>query len=698
MVVTVGTQASVTAPPARGTGHRFRGEIQGLRAIAVLSVLGYHAGVPGMSGGFVGVDVFFVISGYLITGLVLREVATTGRLNLTTFWARRARRLLPATAVVLVTVALFTLITLPATRWAAIARDLVAASGYALNWRLAQQSTDYLASDDAASPVQHFWSLAVEEQVYVIWPILIIGLVAVRRRTRWRLRATLLAGLAFIAVPSLVWSIHLTATAPGPAYFVSTTRAWELAIGAGLAIVPRWLLRPLPRAVAEGLGWAGLATIAVTVVRYDGATAFPGYAALLPTIGAAACIMAGEQRRPTRIATLLGIAPMRAVGALSYSLYLWHWPILVSATALWASAGRALPTTVGVAVVGASVLPAWLTYRFVEGPLHRSPRFAAPRPAAVLAAACAVAGLAAAGTVAFAVDRKARQVYAAPCAAVLADDSATDPDGRVTDRVEHITPDPVAAGNDQGSLAGRLCMQGFNQAKPLRCQYGSKDAPVTIAVYGDSKMHQWLPALQTLADEHDWRLLTSLKSACPLVRIPMVGMRGGRYDDCATVNAKRYQELLTDSAIDYVFTSQHSNKAYLPGRPLAEAQRTMADDLSRTWKDLTAAGKKVVVMLDNPDPQREIMECVARHTRQLSACAFPRAAAETASGQLAQRVALRETPGVRSVDLADWICPGDMCPPVIGDVLVYRQGSHLTATYVRSLTPRLDAALARAMR
>jgi len=232
----------VTSPPLvdRATSARekpatpFRTDIQGLRAVAVGLVLLFHAGVDAVPGGFVGVDVFFVISGFLITGLILREVRSTGRLSLRRFYARRARRLLPATALVFAAVAVLTVLLLPVTRWKHVAEDLAASSLYVVNWKLADRATDYFADGAAASPLQHFWSLAIEEQFYVAWPLLVVLVTFIASRTtRWRAKIELILGasIALILVPSLVWSIYLTDTSPGDAYRVPTTRSTELALG-----------------------------------------------------------------------------------------------------------------------------------------------------------------------------------------------------------------------------------------------------------------------------------------------------------------------------------------------------------------------------------------------------------------------------------------------------------------------------------
>ena len=301
------------APQPRSTARpesptRFRGDIEGLRAVAVLVVLVDHARLP-LTGGYVGVDVFFVISGFLITTLLVREMTLSGSVSMAGFYARRARRLLPGAAVVLVATAVLTLEFLPRTRWSDTGLDVMSSALYGQNWRLAEQAVDYQAQTDAASPLQHFWSLAVEEQFYFLWPTLLLAVtVFVRPRPRegrgvWlpgrsrrgdrRSTAPLLLGMAVVAVPSFAWSVLRTASDPQASYFTTTTRLWELAVGGGVAILaPR--LATLPPVVAAAMGWTGLAVILGCAVTYTAATPFPGSAALAPVLGAAAVIAAGR--------------------------------------------------------------------------------------------------------------------------------------------------------------------------------------------------------------------------------------------------------------------------------------------------------------------------------------------------------------------------------------------------------------------
>ncbi len=311
-------------------GSGFRPDIEGLRAVSVLLVLVYHAGVARVKGGFVGVDVFFVISGFLITGLLVRELESTGRISLLGFYARRAKRLLPATALVLVATAAATWAFLPLTDRATFATDIFSAAFYVVNWRLADRSVDYLAEDVGPSPVQHFWSLAVEEQFYIVWPLLLALAAWIFGRRGGVGRTRLAFALAFVAVPSFVWSLRLTSRDSATAFFVTTTRLWELAVGAAVAIGERrW--SALSRPVAVGLGWAGLVAIACSAFLFREGARWPGFGALLPTLGAAAVIVAGHVPTTAGAARFLSLSPMVWIGGLSYSLYLWHWPLLVAA-------------------------------------------------------------------------------------------------------------------------------------------------------------------------------------------------------------------------------------------------------------------------------------------------------------------------------------------------------------------------------
>jgi peptidoglycan/LPS O-acetylase OafA/YrhL len=692
--------ALTTDPERPRTRSSFRPDIEGLRAIAVLAVLAWHAGLPIVSGGFVGVDVFFVISGYLMTNLLVRELEQSGRIDLPYFYARRARRLLPAALAALVGVALLTVAFLPRTRWIPIGWDIVSSALYVVNWRFAERSVDYLAQGMAASPVEHFWSLAVEEQFYLFWPVLLLGIGALAARRRARLRPVVGVTLGVIIATSLAWSIRTTADSPQRAYFVTTTRLWELAVGGVVAVVaPLVVSRGLRAGAANAIAGVGLLAVLVSLVTIDAATPFPGWVALVPTVGTALVLLAapacGGAFAPTR---LLAPRPMQWVGGISYALYLWHWPLLVVAAVH--TADGELSTAAGTAVVVASFLPAWWSWRWVETPLrhrpHVRPRLVASslRLGLVCTLLASVTGLALVAWTERSVERERVDAAAAPGAAVFADDPAAAPGLHLVDSVESITPPPVAAGEDLFAPFYRSeCAPGEDDATVKRCVFGDPLGTTSIAVVGDSHAVMWMPAVERLGREHGWRVELIAKTSCPLAD---VAVRGPDVEACRAWNRDLLDEL-TAAPVDLVLVASAST--YSPEALDRDAEGyedrrrvVFAAGLARSWDRLTAAGTRVGVLMGVPRFDYDVPECVSRHRERLSSCAGAREVV-LEQNNAALRQAVDEAGGAEAIDLHPYICPGASCPAVIGNVLVYADGNHLSATYVRTLAPWLRAAI-----
>ena len=452
-------------------GREVRPEIQALRAVAVLLVLVYHWWPSTLRGGFVGVDVFFAISGYLITAHLLREVDATGRVSLLGFWARRARRILPAALVVLLACTLATIAFVARVHWEEFLTEIRASALYVENWLLAREAVDYLAADDAPTPVRHFWSLSAEEQFYLVWPALILAGAAVGRRA-------IAAVLWTVTLLSLAWSVHLTASDPAVAYFVTPTRAWEFGAGGLLALAPA---ASRPRAV---LTWIGLAAIAVAAVAYSPATPFPGIAAALPVLGAVAVMWAAA---PT---ALLRPRPVQMLGDISYSVYLWHWPLLVLTPILL---DRALTTPELLLILVLTLVLGWVTKVAVEDPVRRGSFLVRRRAGWTFA--CMGAGTAVVLAVGTTGERDVRRTIKEArqgTARILARPppcfgaAARDPERRCDDRRLRlaVVPKPIEAAESRNAPCTRVERSGLLNV----CAFGARKARArrTIALIGDS--------------------------------------------------------------------------------------------------------------------------------------------------------------------------------------------------------------------
>lgn len=683
--------------PVRGgsaegaASDRFIPHVQGLRAIAVLLVVLYHFWPARLPGGYVGVDVFFVISGFLITGHLMRELEATGRVRLAGFWARRARRLLPASLLVLLFCAV--VVSIPyLTPISALQREvseIIASTFYVENWYLAITSADYLGHTGDPSTVQHYWSLSLEEQFYAVWPLLLLlaGAIAVR----WvggRRRTVTVATIAVVSAASLALSIVLTATDPAPAYFNTFGRMWEFGVGALIALAPRARVRQA--GLSFLLGWGGVAALVYAAFRFDGSTPFPGSAALLPVAGAAAVIAAANTGRwwyPTRI---LSVRPARFTGDISYSLYLWHWPLIVIApfVPFW---GLSFGHRVALLVL--CFVLAWLTKRFVEDPVRRW-RVLTARPPRItlwssLAAMVAVAAVALAGWSANAPAYRTGVAEIAqlresppPCfgAASVLDAACSGEPAPAT-----ILPAPGFAGADKP--ADEQCFVQLNQSAPVTCTFGSTDpdAPVVVLI-GDSHAFQLLPTMQRLADERGWRLDVLVKGACPW------NTQAVAADAAFTASCTQWREAVAAQLIadppDAVVTAALASTPYT-SEGYGTAHQAAVAGYREAWEPMTAAGVPIVTMVDNPVWPADPNTCL--RTRTESECSAARTDVLVADDPL--RDAAAGMTGVTLLDFTDVYCGPDRCAPVVGGANVYRDQDHLTVTFADTLGPSLGAAV-----
>ena len=699
--------AVAPAPPAAATGGRpagFRPDVEGLRAIAVLSVLAYHAGLPLITGGFGGVDVFFVLSGFLITGQLLKEVDRTGTVDLPAFYGRRAKRLLPAATMVLLFTAIGTWLIFPITRFKDIAWDIGASAVYLINWRLADQSVDYLAEDTLPSPVQHYWSLAVEEQFYVVWPLvlLVVGLVVTRTRRPLAPVATL--GLLAIAVPSLVWSVLHTADSPDTAYFVTTTRLWELALGGLVACGAAVWPRIAPR-TASILVLGGLVALLASFFVITSSTPWPGTAALLPTV-ATALVLVGGAAASGGLLRVLGSAPMLWVGALSYSLYLWHWPLVTFVNQGFYDGDAPLWAT--TAAVLAAFPLAWLGHRLIENPVRFAPVFKRTRNALSLGAGLSILG--ALGAVALVTlspgtpssptadpkqtDERVGAEALLPEGMDPQDVKATTTpvvtEAAIPDAPQSITPAVTDATKDYPVTKDEGCVTSVNGTDVKSCTFGDEDSDKVLVAAGDSKIDQWIPAIDDWARANGYQVVTYFKSGCPF-NGELLATDDPRWQGCHDWGQQVNQEI-TALDPDILLTSS------LMAGSGDNGQAKVVTGYEKVWTPLLERGTKVVVVDDTTSPGgTPVYECVAEHLDSVNECTFPD---KGGRGSATLKKAVDAVDGAQFMSLNDFVCPEGTCRPVVGGVLTYRQGSHISDTYARTLSPmfgaRLDAALAAA--
>lgn len=669
------------APERRATPRDFRPDIEGLRAVAVAAVVFFHSGLA-VGGGYIGVDVFFVISGYLITQHLFGEVNRTGRISVARFYARRVRRILPAATVVIVATLLVAFIWAPPLEIHSYGLDAICAALFCINIRIAESGANYFANP-APSPFQQYWSLSVEEQFYLLWPLLLFGLAAVRRRLSRQGTITVFL-LAVIAV-SLYLSATLTTSSPVWAYFGLQTRAWELALGAIVAVNVETIGRVL-RPVAGIVSWVGLAAIAGAALFFTSTTPYPGLPVALPVGGAALVIAAGLAAHRRGAESVLGLAPVQYVGRISYSWYLWHWPVFILLPFVLGHV--ATRTDMWAALIGSFLLAA-ASYAWVEQPIRKNQSLVArPRRGLVLGASligvsllCAVLVMALVvipggeGSTPSAPVSDAAVMAGSPTAYLLDVAGGT----RVDALPPHLSPPLADAPADDAGLA---CLNDTPASAPPpqdTCVLGDVHASRTVVLYGDSHAWQWMGPLAAIAETRHWKLLTYTKASCPAEDNQAASAYQG-YIDCAPWRQAVFQRLSLLRPALVVMSSDTQGYS---------TPQTMAKTISL----LRADGSRVVWLEDSPTPGFNIPDCLSKYPSDVQRCSY-----RPASGLFAARLraALNQAAaraGAMLVDPMPWLCTPTVCPPVIGNSVAYFDQSHVSYTYARSLAPELSAAL-----
>jgi peptidoglycan/LPS O-acetylase OafA/YrhL len=667
------------APRGGGTGadRGFRPEVQGLRALAVLMVVSYHVWFGRVSG---GVDVFLLISAFLLALSFLRKVESGRPLELGRHWLHQFKRLLPAVVVVILGILGASYVLVPQSRWSDVIEQSWASLFYAQNWVLASNAVDYYASDHSqASPLQHFWSLSVQGQVFILWPLLFLTSAVVARRFRLKFRGVVFLVFGLLFVGSLAFSVWETYTNQAFAYFDTRARLWEFAFGTLLALALPFLR--LPRFVRVVAGWVGVAAMLSGGFVLDVQGQFPGYVALWPLVAAALVIVAGQTDSAVGADRLLSSRPLVKVGDLSYALYLWHWPVLVLAL-IWQD--RASPGVLGgFLVIGVSLVLAYLTMRFVERPMRALTWADRRRRRAVLVLMVCL-GLVAAPLAGW------QQVIRQQAEQAESQTSADNP-GAVsllpgyTDEVSEdavILPELSTIRGDFPRLdpcSVESTSIPSDLAASCTQRLAEGEASKTVVVVGNSHAQHMSTAVVALAEKYNWTVIDLISLGCPF------GPAGeGVTPECAEFY-ERSAAYIEDLAPDAVFTIATRTQ-------FGSSAETLMPDFGRTVQRFTDKGIEVIGVRDNPRFDFNMPECTEENADALELCTPDRDRVLPAVSPLESF-----DPGTAlytSVDMNDLVCPGDVCPPIIGNVYVYIDNNHISATYWRTMVSRFEERIA----
>ena len=708
------------AQQRRPAPKEFRPDIEGLRAVAVLAVVLFHADVPGVGGGFVGVDVFFVISGFLITGLLWREVSGTGTVRLRNFYGARARRLLPGSATVGVITMVGSAALLPPLLVGPVMKDGIASALYVSNYRFIAEGVDYFANH-TPSPFQHYWSLGVEEQFYLVWPTLIIGttwLVRHARRRTTKAQVTpsqrpFLVLLTLVAALSFALSLAATYESPTVAFFALPTRAWQLAVGGLIALTAgHW--RRLPPRSAALTAWAGLALILLACTQFSATTLYPGTAALLPTLGAALVIGVGCAAPAEGCGRVLALPLMRAIGRISYPWYLWHWPLLVLIPALL---GHPLGLAARVAAALASGGLAVLTLRFIENPLRfadllRRSAWASLALGGVSTAVAVCVGMALMVSVPAPIGHgQPATPLTVTVAPVSAGSNLEDYDDAVRKAFAQVQAGVAAAAHLKAvpsNLAPALadtaaerkamlingCLRTPFQTGQPECAMGDTASAATVALVGDSHAAMWKPAFQQIAAQRHWRLEMLARAVCPLMDLPITNPYLRRKD--SNCEQWRGQILARLRAEHPGLVVVSMSRMYGASYGLTPYDSAWIDSLTRLVQQLRGAGAKVLVLGPIPAPDTSVPDCLSGHLDDATDCSPPTSTAVNGPG-IAAESAATQAGGGHYADLTELFCTTNRCPVIVGNTVVYIDTGHLTPEYSRLLAPVIAALADRAL-
>ncbi|WP_243041749.1 acyltransferase family protein [Dyella sedimenti] len=640
----------------------YRGDIEGLRALAILLVIAAHAGVPWLAGGFVGVDIFFVLSGFLITGLLVREIASTGRLAFGAFYLRRLRRLLPALVCMLAVVSWAGAMVLAPGEQMEQARTATMAALWLSNIHFSLAHLDYFAAGADSNLFLHTWSLGVEEQFYLVWPALLFW--AAGRQESTSSAGRLKMALLIVAILSLFGCLWLTPSLPQFAFYMMPMRAWQFAAG-GLI----WLygeskaqslndqILPVNSTIRVWSGWLGLAAILGAGITFNTSMSYPGWRALLPTLGTAAMVWAGFGGQPAGVASLLSSRPLQAIGKVSYSWYLWHWPALLLAYATTGSHGPWIRASAVLASLGLAVL----SYRFVESPIRHQGYWLKHGRAALAGGVAAM----------FVVSMLMMHWYTRAL-------------------VEAQSPQLqryVKARTDAPVIYSMGCDDWYRSDRVAMCMFGQKNAKHTAVLMGDSTAGQWSPTLAEIFMRPDWRLIVLTKSSCPMVDVEFFDSRLGRnFTECTSWRTNAIEQIASLKP-DIVVLGSVATSGF--------TRDQWIDGTAKVLTRLSPAVGRIYMLRGTPHLSFDGPSCLAANESRPIWLRTPQACAMSSREEHAQHVFdwLSETAArfvnVQMIDMNDAICPDGLCNAELHGHIIFRDSQHLTASFAQSLAPEL---------
>ncbi|MGP4074844.1 acyltransferase family protein [Halobacillus sp. K22] len=658
---------------SKETNRKFRPEIEGLRAIAALLVAVYHIWLGNVSG---GVDVFFVVSGFLITTSLLNMYERTGKVDGIEFLLKLGKRLFPIAFAVLAFVIITSFYFLPQTEWVTIIKEVAASLIYVENWQLASNSVNYLAQNNAASPVQHFWAMSTQFQFYVIWTLVLLIVIGIAKKLNKNIRVLFFYTLIGMFIVSIGYSVYMTDVNQPWAYFDTFARVWEFAAGGILSLVIAHI--SFNKWTSVVAGWLGLVGLVTCGLLLQVGTVFPGYAALWPVMCAVLILIAGNRGGQFGVHHLLSVKPLVKFGGISYGFYLWHWPLLVLYYNI--TGNQTVSVLHGLLIIGLAIVVSYATTNLVEKPI-RNRKIQSKSKLALILLGIAIPVMVLNGSWTYYV--KDTQAASASVEITNTDypgAEAMEP-GKEFSTDEPFMPTVLQAKDEVPESYGDGCHQGMEESEVIMCEYGDVEDPeYTIALVGGSHSAHWLAPLKIYANNNDIKILNYTRSACRFSSESYRLTTKLDQETCAEWN-ETVMDKLIEKQPDLVFTPADATE--WEGIPEGYVDQ---------WRKLNKHDINVFALKDNPRAEFDIPTCIDKNGPNAEECTT-----KNDLEDLSDEVDQLNLDNVYYADLTDKFCNEDECKPIIGNVLVYQDGHHLTRTYAKTLAPYVGEEVSEAL-